>query len=310
VLRIDEEAVELLRQTTETDSPSSAELSTALARLALDLMAVGCYDEALHVGEERVKLCRSAAAMCSTPSDDLAGAPYMLGVHMRELGREEDALLACEQAVELRRNVQETGAMPVLSLANSLENLGVFLRALGWHEDSLGITQEAVDLQCRLLATAPDLTLFLIDSPKNLIMGSFAHSLENLAFNPSAVGNAEDAVRAAGESVDIYRSLPDRTAEFEAGLASVLCSLAAFLRTVDRQEDALRADKEGAESSSFLTNQFSISFLSKIAYRAHYFVISQMTRMLDIKCFCFDGEERTLTLNRVKECTETEWLLS
>ncbi|KAJ7826937.1 hypothetical protein B0H13DRAFT_2120181, partial [Mycena leptocephala] len=236
-LRIDEEAVELLRETTETDSPSSAELSTALARLALDLMAVGCYDEALHVGEERR----------STPSDDLTCAIYMLGVHMHELGR-EDALLTCEEAVELRRNVQETGAMPVLSLANSLENLGVFLRALGRHEDSLGITQEAVDLQRRLIATAPDLTLFLINSPKNLIMGSFAHSLENLAFSHSAVGNAEDAVRAAGESVDIYRSLPDRTAELEVGLASALCSLAAFLRAVDRQEDALRADKEGAES--------------------------------------------------------------
>ncbi|KAJ7926348.1 hypothetical protein B0H13DRAFT_1862390 [Mycena leptocephala] len=137
--------------------------------------------------------------------------------------------------------------MPVPSLANSLENMGVFLRALGRHEDSLRITQEAVNLQRRLIATAHDLKLFLINSPKNLIMGSFAHSLENLAFSHSAVGNAEDAVLAAGESVHIYRSLPDRTAGLETGLASALCSLAAFLRTVDRQEDASRADKEGAE---------------------------------------------------------------
>ncbi|KAJ7874276.1 hypothetical protein B0H13DRAFT_1894656 [Mycena leptocephala] len=114
------------------------------------------------------------------------------------------------------------------------------------HEDSLGITQEAVDLQRRLIASAPDLTLFLINSPKNLIMGSFAHSLENPAFSHSSVGNAEDAVLAAGESVHIYRSLPDRTAGLEAGLASALYSLAAVLRTVDRQEDASRADKEGA----------------------------------------------------------------
>jgi hypothetical protein len=33
----------------------------------------------------------------------------------------------------------------------------------------------------------------------------------------------------------------------EAGVACALCSLAAFLRAVDRQEDVLRADKEGAD---------------------------------------------------------------
>jgi tetratricopeptide (TPR) repeat protein len=121
------------------------------------------------------------------------------------------------------------------------------LRALGRHKESLSRAQEAVDLQCRLIATDPDLSSFLVRSPKNVIMGRFAHALENLAFSLSAVGNAEDAVRAASESVDVYRTLPDRTAGLEAGLANSLCSLAAFLRAVNRHEDASRADKEGAD---------------------------------------------------------------
>ncbi|KAJ7792014.1 hypothetical protein B0H13DRAFT_1935816 [Mycena leptocephala] len=111
--------------------------------------------------------------------------------------------------------------MPVLCLANSLEDLGVFSRALGRHKESLSRAQEAVDLRRRLIATDPDLSVFFL----------------------SAVGNAADAVNAARESVDIYRSLPDRTGELEAGLANALCSLAAFLRSVDRHEDASRADK-------------------------------------------------------------------
>ncbi|KAJ7892650.1 hypothetical protein B0H13DRAFT_864746 [Mycena leptocephala] len=220
----------------ETDSPSSAELIPALGSLALDLMAVGRYDEALHVGEERVELCRRAAATSSTPNQDLAGALDALGSLLHALGRKEEVLLACEEAVKLRRSLQETGTLPVVSLANSLENLGYFLRTLSRHKESLSRAQEAVDLQRRLIATDPDLSSFLVRSPKNVIMGSFAHALENLAFSLSAVGNAEDAVHAAAESVDIYRSLPDRTGGLEAGLACALCSLAAFLRAVDRQK--------------------------------------------------------------------------
>jgi tetratricopeptide (TPR) repeat protein len=226
-LCIEAEVVKLLREQVETDLSSSAELFRSLARLSLDLTAVGRHDEALCVGEERVELCRRAAATCSTPSDDLASSLHSPGLLLHELGRKEDTLLACEEAVKLRRNLQETDTVPVLSLANSLENMGVPLRALSRHKESVSMAQEAVDLQRRLIATGPDLTDFLTHSPRTLIMGSFAHSLENLPFSLSAVGNAEDVVRAAGESVDIYRSVPDRTAGLEAGLVNALSSLAA-----------------------------------------------------------------------------------
>ncbi|KAJ7874264.1 hypothetical protein B0H13DRAFT_1894646 [Mycena leptocephala] len=107
--------------------------------------------------------------------------------------------------------------MPVLCLSNSLENLGVCLRALGCHKESLSWAQEAVDLQRRLIATDPVFRVFFL----------------------SAVGNAEDAVNAARESVDIYRSLPDRTDGLEAGLAR-------DLRSVGLHEDALRAEGQSA----------------------------------------------------------------
>ncbi|KAJ6527111.1 hypothetical protein B0H19DRAFT_1084157 [Mycena capillaripes] len=274
-LHADEEAAQLRRKlpATETDLAFALDLFLALNDLCLALKRLDRHEEAirfaedlvgisrnpflgssrsgsygpLRVGEERVEICRRAAAMCSTPSDDLASSLDLLGVYLRQQGHKEDALLACEEAVELRRNLQKTGTKPVLSLANSLENLGVLLRALGWHEDLLSMAQEAVDLQRRLIATDRDLTDLLIHSPKNLIMSGLAHSLENLAFSLSAVGDVEDAVHAAGESVDLYRRrLPDRTEESEAGLANALCSLAAFLRAVDRHY-ASRADKEGAD---------------------------------------------------------------
>ncbi|KAJ7852574.1 hypothetical protein B0H13DRAFT_1643332, partial [Mycena leptocephala] len=245
-LCIEAEVVKLLRERVETDLSSSAELIRSLARLSLDLTAVGRHDEALRVGEERVELCRRAAATCYTPSDDLASSLHLPGSLLHELGRKEDTLLPCEEAVKLRRNLQETDTVPVLSLANSLENMGVLLRALGRHKESASMAQEAVDLQRRLIATDTDLT-GLVHSPKSLIIGSFAHSLENMAFSQSTVGNAEDVVRAAGESVDIYCSVPDRTAGLEAGLVNALSPLAAFLHAVNRQEDASRDDKEGAE---------------------------------------------------------------
>ncbi|KAJ7910732.1 hypothetical protein B0H13DRAFT_1876451 [Mycena leptocephala] len=110
-------------------------------------------------------------------------------------------------------------------------------------------------------------------------MGRFAHALENLAFSLSAVGNAEDAVRAASESVDVYRTLPDRTAGLEAGLANSLCSLAAFLRAVNRHEDASRADKEGADIYHNLAKTDAELTAAPFVHQLEIFAVSASTKM-------------------------------
>ncbi|KAJ7613385.1 hypothetical protein FB45DRAFT_759052, partial [Roridomyces roridus] len=250
-LRVAQEAVALFDGLVDANSSVMRELAMALEQLALELAGAGRHDDAIYTAQRATQLFRILAEKSEPHGNkELANALDHLASELHRLdGREEEAILAGKEAIALRRTLPPTDSVDSLILAQCLENLGVHLRIPRHYEESLSVAQESVDLFRKTIAANPDFGSLRLRSPENLLTRWFAHALENLAYSLSAVGRAEDAVQAASESIDLYRTC---AAHIFAGLTTVdagitarsLRGLARDLRSVGWQEEALRAQEE------------------------------------------------------------------
>ncbi|KAJ7678082.1 hypothetical protein DFH06DRAFT_565811 [Mycena polygramma] len=228
-----QEAVELYRKQAEANPSVTNHLAKALHNLGVDLGKLGRNEDALRADEEAVKLRRKLAETDPSITENLASSIHNLGTDLCRLGRHHDALSADAEAVNIFRKLAETDPAVTLDLANSLHNLGVDLGAVGRNEDAMSAAEEAVDLystQNQTVQTQLNLARALIQWAiylrvlyhqedymhicekgvgvyRNLRAESTADNLLFLAQTFSAAGLYQEALQAAGESMELYRRL-------------------------------------------------------------------------------------------------------
>ncbi|KAJ7678013.1 hypothetical protein DFH06DRAFT_564613 [Mycena polygramma] len=274
-VHIDEEAVQLRRKLAETDPTITKALAQTLHNLGVNLRKSGQHEAALRANEEAVELGRKLAETDPTITKDLAFSLQSLGIDLRVTGRHRDALVIDTEAVQIRRKLAETDPTVILNLTHSLHHLSVNLGAVGRNEDAGFAAEEAADLylkQNQTVQTQLNLANVLVhwatylralnreeDSVQMCEKGVVIYRKLSETEPESTAGNLlllardlcvarlhEDALRAADQSIELYRGLTPAKLALTKDLIEALGCRAKSLRALGREEDAARAEAEMA----------------------------------------------------------------
>lgn len=228
------EAEHLSRGLAERDAPGhSHRLATSLALLADTLTQLGRTGEALSAVEEALDIRRRLSAMGDARTASIAGlepALHALTTALDALGPQDVELLARINAATtlLPRPTQagpETDSFQQ-RLCILWQALGVQLSAANQYPEALTATEEAITL-ARQLAPA--------DAFFHMVL---AGTLSNLSLPQLALGQTEQALAAAQESVAHFRRLSSYLSPSNEGLLMERANALANLSTIQsiRQE--------------------------------------------------------------------------
>ena len=219
------------------DLPESRpQLAHAATRLSRVLSQAGHHDRALSTAEEAVATCRLLHAADPTPyAAELAEALNALGNRLSAVGRKSAAAEVTAEAVSLFRTIRQDAR-----LAGTLYNLANHLIATDRAAEALAAAEEAV-AHFRTLGGREHV-------PK------LARVLSELGAFLWKAGRLDEAQRATGEAIEIYRRLAvDEPAVYLPRLARSLRNSCTWLAATNRWQEALTAIEESVAITHMLT---------------------------------------------------------
>jgi tetratricopeptide (TPR) repeat protein len=232
------------------DLSSEAEV---LSNLAIILIDLGHYEEALGAARQALEIFRSLAREETGSSEGLAMSLGDLGTILGFLRHSEEALEAVEEAVKIRRRLVSRHPEMLPELASALNNLGITLGDLGRRKEAFAALREAAEIWRNLSVENPD--QFLPD---------LSSSLSNLGGNLRDLGRREEALATTEEALAIYRRMMKRSETFAPTVAFTLNNLGTILSDQGRREEAVRATEEAVQLLRDLSSSRS-TFLPNLA---------------------------------------------